>query len=831
MKSLQTFCCAALLFIAHGALAPQLRAQQAPAPTPAQSRPMAPSVGPGEVRGTVVADGDNAPIAGATISVRNKRDSALVTGTIAGADGSFRVQGLLAGTYYLRITQLGFAARTTPAFTVSDSARVATITGIRLPRVAVQLQAVDVNAERSAVTIAPDRNSYQAKQLAPAATSASEVLQATPSVEVDGDGKVSLRGNESVAIQINGRPAPISGEQLGAYLRNLPANIVDRIEVVTTPSAREDPEGMAGIINIVLKENVDLGLSGGFFTNASPAQRYNASGNLGYQAGRFTTFTSYGYNVGGHPIDATNQRERFDNEARPLSFSEQISASDVKFRGQNFSTTVDFKANKRDVISNILSLNRASNAGDTEEAHVETDGDRLLLSEFGRTRSTTMSHTVADYTLAFKRTIEPRKHELSAETRVSRNAEKSGAEMWRRAADGTSPSDGERERVDGVTKQGIAQLDYLRTLGARTKLETGYKGTVRALDRNYALVNDPFATGTWTPSDASNSYRFTERVQAGYVVFSQGVGKLELQGGLRAEGSARDFTLAGVSHPYDYSSLFPSAVASYKPSDATQLKLSYSRRIRRPVANELNPFPRYPMDAQSVFIGNSALKPEYTDALELGYQRTFSRGSLQISPFYRSTTDIIRVVYDPDAVVNGREVTAVTFANLAKGRSMGADLNVSYKPGPKLSLLTTLNIFRMKTDGGPSSSLASQATAWSAHVNATTQLTPAYSIQAMYGYHAPMVAEGGRVSNSQHMDVVFRRKMTEKSSLTLRAADPFRMSGMRVASSGGNVTQITERRFHSRTMFLAYQRSFGKPPKVKQVTTDAESEAQTGLVQ
>src|SRR5687767_13876892 len=280
---------------------------------PAAARPAGPPPsGPGEVRGKVVAQEDKAPVAGATITVRAKRDSSLVAGAIAKDDGSFRVQGLRPGTYYLRITQLGFSPRTTPDFSVTPEKPSTTIEGIRLPRVAVELSTVEVAAERAAVAIEPDRNSYQAKQVAPAATNASEVLHATPSVEVDGDGKVSLRGNENVAIQINGRPAPIRGEQLGAYLKGLPANIVDRIEVVPTPSARHDPEGMAGIINIVLKENVDLGLSGGFTANGSPSQRYNVGGNLGYQAGRFTLSTNYGFNSGKQNITGINDRERHD---------------------------------------------------------------------------------------------------------------------------------------------------------------------------------------------------------------------------------------------------------------------------------------------------------------------------------------------------------------------------------------------------------------------------------------------------------------------------------------------------------------------------------------
>ncbi|MBA3579838.1 MAG: TonB-dependent receptor, partial [Gemmatimonadaceae bacterium] len=716
--------------------AASMQAQQTP-PRPAGPPP----AGPGEVRGTVVAQEDKAPVAGATITVRSKRDSSLVAGVIAKDDGTFRVQGLRPGTYYLRITQLGFSPRTSPEFSVTPEKLSTTITGIELPRVAVELSTVEVAAERSAVVIEPDRNSYSAKQVAPAATSASEVLQATPSVEVDGDGKVSLRGNENVAIQINGRPAPIRGEQLGAYLKGLPANIVDRIEVVPTPSARHDPEGMAGIINIVLKENVDLGLSGGFTANGSPSQRYNVGGNLGYQAGRFTLSTNYGFNADERSIIGINDRERHTALFAPLSFTEQDIAAEAGAQGHNLNFNVDFKANKRDVISNILSLNRRGSTDASILTYTELAGDRTQTDNYNRVRDAEIIGFVADYTLAFKRTIDPRKHEFGAELRLNRSSDDDNNTLWRRSIPGDVATEGELTELDAVTQQAIGQFDYTRTLRARTKLETGYKGTARWLDRDYSVSRDMTSSGTWTLDNAlSNSFQFDEQVHAAYGVLSQGVGKWELQGGLRAERASREFQLAGDSYPYNYTSLFPSAVANYKVSDATQVKLAYSRRVRRPGTQELNPFPQF-FDVQNVFIGNPNLNPEYTDALELGYTRTFKTGTLQVSPFYRRTTDIIRVEIDASDVVQGREVTSISFKNLATGNSWGTDVNGSLRLGSKLSGFGGFNIFKMVTDGGSTSSLGSGGVTWSARINGTTQIRPDLSLQAMYFYRAPVQQE------------------------------------------------------------------------------------------
>ncbi len=228
-----------------------------------QGRPTTPPpAGNGELRGVVTAAEGSVPLQHAGVAVRSASDSVLVAGAITSENGSFQIRGLRPGAYYMRVTLIGFGPQR-KEFTITPAAPTFDAGTIAMARVAVALQGVEVTEDRPTMTIEPDRNAYRAKDVAPAAANASEVLEAVPSVQVDGEGKVSLRGNENVAIQINGRPSPIRGPQLAAYLKGVPANIIERIEVVPNPSAKYDPEGMAGIINIVLKADTDLGLSAG----------------------------------------------------------------------------------------------------------------------------------------------------------------------------------------------------------------------------------------------------------------------------------------------------------------------------------------------------------------------------------------------------------------------------------------------------------------------------------------------------------------------------------------------------------------------------------------
>jgi len=775
----------------------------------------------GEVRGAVL-DESGAPVPGASIAVRSNADSALVAGAIASANGAFRIQGLRPGTYWLRVTFLGFRPRV-QEFTIGEASPRVALGGFRLSRVAVTLEGMQVTSERATVTIEPDRNTYRAKDVAPSAGNASEVLDAVPSVQVDGDGKVSLRGNENVAVQINGRPSPLRGTQLGGYLKALPANVIERIEVIPNPSAKHDPEGMAGIINIVLRQNTDLGWSAGANLGFANSDRYNGSGNVGYQRGPLTLFTSYGHYSDFRGVFGINDRERYDALRSLLSVTEQDIDERSGNDGHNVYTSADYKLNRRDVLSNALSLNFRRFTNGMASAHTELSGSRALLGRYDRLRDTDNEGRMIDYTVAFKRTFEPRNHELSMELRLNRSHDEDRTTLWRqpRATDGSpsgSPLEGEIDDLDAVTRQLTGQLDYTRSLAKRTKIESGYKGTARWLDRNFAVTKDILGTGEWVRSDLSNAFEFDENVHAVYAVLSHGIAKFDLQAGLRGEYATRDFALAdpAASYPYEYGSLFPSGVVLYNLTDASQVKLSYSRRIRRPGTQELNPFPSF-FDVQNVFIGNPSLSPEYTDAFELGYTRNGKLGSLQVSPFYRRTSNVIRVDINTADTLDGREVTTVSFKNLATSNSWGTDLNGTLRIGSRFNGFAGFNVFKIVTDGGSQSALSSSAVTWMGRVNATTQLSKTFSVQGSYFYRAPMKIERGRFAAQQSTSFTVRQKLRGDAAVVgLRVIDPFKTGGFKIRAGDDNVIQITERNFGVRGAFLTFQFNYGQAPRIRQ---------------
>jgi outer membrane receptor protein involved in Fe transport len=798
-----------------------LAAGTLPAQGPARGAPGAPPPsGNGEIKGTIVDLKSSAPVARASVSVRAKASGALVAGAIAGPTGAFRVQGLRPGNYALRITFLGFEPKLQDVAITPDKP-IVDLGQVQLSRVALTLGAVAVVEKEEAVSIQPDRNAYRAKDLAPAATNASQVLEATPAVTVDADGKVSLRGNENVAIQINGRPAPISGAQLGAYLKSLPAGLLDRVEVIPNPSAKYDPEGMAGIINIQLKQNVDLGVSAGLTVGAAKQDKYNASGNLGYQAGKLTTFSNVGIFSDDRDVTGINNLLRYDQGDALMSATNQGIRGSNGFRAQNFGTNVDYKLNRRDVWSNGISINHRDATDDSRADYSELNGTGTLLDRYYRPRANESKGLNVDYTSALKRTFEPRKHELSAEFRFNRSHDEDVTNLWRESASFSGVSDGtqiqrERDNTDAVTKNVTGQVDYTRQLGS-TKLESGLKSNARWLDREFSVVKDSLGDENWVNSTLSNAFTFNEQVHAAYAVVSRSLGKVDAQAGLRGEYANRDFQLSDKSYPYHYTSFFPSGVLSFNLTQSSQAKVSYSRRIRRPGTQELNPFPTF-FDVQNVFLGNPALNPEYTDAYELGYNRSGKFGSFQLSPFYRHTTNVIRFIINTDDVVDGRDVTTISFKNLAKSDSWGTDVNGSFKIGKRFSGFAGGNIFKLVTEGGSTTSVAgTDAVTWSARVNGMADITPTFSVQAFHMYRAPMKVEGGKFSKMQFTNITFKKKVDgDNGSVSLRLSDPFNTGKFRVQAGTNGQTQITERSMGNRAAYLTYQWNYGQTPRIRQ---------------
>jgi ferric enterobactin receptor len=807
---------AIVLALGAGAAAAQVQGPppgarpNAPAGAPGQ-----PPVAPGQIRGSVVDAATGRPVGAAQVAVRSAADSSLVTGAVVRADGTFRVEGLRPGRYVLRVTAMSYSPARTGVVAVPPGAPLADAGTIRLSPAAVALEGVTATAQRAEVAMAPDRNTYQARTIATTGGTAVDVLRNVPSVEVDADGKVSLRGNGNVAIQINGRAAPLQGDQLARFLQQLPAGIVDRVEVVPNPSAKDDPEGLGGIINIVLKQGADLGTSGGFALGAGTGNKYNASGNLGWQRGRVTLFGTYGFNDDHRLSTGDALQLNRTSESRLL----QDIDGDMDMRAHNLTGNGEVKLDPRTSLATNLLYSRRSWNVDQSNVYRRLDAANAQTEQFSDLDQGHNPGRTVDGSLSLKRAFTPQANELSAEVRFNRSRDGSEDNFTHRelGVDGeptATPAALRRTGLDALSHTWTMQADWMRAFTPHTKLEAGYKGTLRHLDNGYVAEN--FTGGAWQNDPTqTNSFVYDEHVHAGYAMLTQGVGPVSLQGGLRVERASNSFDLTtsgGQTYDNAYTSFFPSALAAWNLSPSRQVKASYSRRVQRPDTRLLNPFLFY-QDPQHAWQGNPNLKPEYTDSYELGFQQSGRLGSVQVTPFWRHSTQAIRPILSIDA--NGFSITRAQ--NLATANHYGADVNGSLRLGSTVNAFGGFSVFKMVVDAtNVAAGLSTNTVTWSARGNATWKVDPKTDLQVFGMYRAPLRAVTGRFGAFSMTNLSLRRKLDgDKSSLSLRLSDPFDMMGFRMTSDRDQFYQVTHNKWGARAAYLTFNYNFGHAPRIR----------------
>jgi outer membrane receptor protein involved in Fe transport len=792
-------------------------------------------------------------VANASVTVRGAegRDTALVGGALTRADGAFRVEGLRPGRYTVRVRALGFAplVRRDVAVTAADP-RV-DLGRLTLSAVAAQLTSVEVQADRSTESLAPDRNTFTVKDMpATAGGTAVDVLRNVPAVEVDGDNNVSLRGNSNVVVQINGRVSPMRGQALGNFLAQLPANMVAKVEVVSNPSAKNDPEGLGGIVNIVLKQQADLGTSGGFSGGGGSTGQVNANGNLGHQSGPWTLFSSYGFMHDRRTVSGFSSRSAMVGVgAVPGSGLNADLDGVMRPESHSFTGTAEYKAGAKDVLANNLVVNRRAMSRDFGSFYRAVDGAGTLTGRTDQRTDQSQGGTTLDYALTWRHTPDQQKNTLVTEVRANLGRDEndlafSNASLRPDGSPSGVPTALETNLTTERARAFFAQTDWTRELRKGTKLETGYKGIFRRQTSDFDVATAA-GTGPYAPDlFRSNAYTFYEHVNAVYGVLSQRAGRVDLQAGLRLETADTRFNLATTGRRYDndYKSAFPSALASFTDARGRNFKASYSKRISRPDVRQLNPF-GFREDQFTAFEGNPSLRPEYTHAYELGFQQPLGKGqrggpnggggtsgTLQITPFLRHTVSSVRQV----GRVDEAGILRLTFANAASVDQYGADMNLSVRRG-RFNGFGGGSVFEQVTDASNLGALGVgsrvRAFGWSARANGTLKLTPTLDLQGFTMYRAPMRVEQGRISRFALANIALRQKLRgDQASVTVRVMDPFGTMGWAVRANDGRVLQTMDRRFGARGTFLNFSYNFGKAPRIRARPQEQDQAPQAGGV-
>jgi ferric enterobactin receptor len=735
------------------------------------------------IRGTLH-DAQKKAVPFGSVGLYRAADSTLVNGVASDEAGRFALPAQ-AGRYYLKITMVSFQERVIPNIAVQ--AQDVQLGSLQLKTSAELLEEILVRGERSQMELTLDKKIFHVgKDLANAGGTAVDILSNVPSVGVDVEGNVSLRGSGNVRILIDGKPSGLVSIKGGSGLQQLQGSSIEQIEVITNPSARYEAEGMGGIINIVLKKERQEGFNGSFDLITGRPDNFGLGANVNYRRKNLNFFVNYTASYRNAPGRNTTYQELYGADTL---ISDQT--MDTRLKGLNNSARagLDYFINPNNILTGAYTYRLSKGKRYSDIRYLDYLGSTSnLQSRTDRTQDETETEPNAEYALSYKKTFARKGQELTADMRFLDNWEESDQYFTEQAyqANGSPIGAGllQRSLNDETEKQFLVQVDYVHPFGEEGKLEAGLRSSTRDMTNNFSVTNREENMSWKTLDSLTNNFLYEENIHALYGIMGNKVRKFSYQVGLRAELTDVTTTLKekdefdqlkDKKNPRDYANLFPSLHFTYELPRQHALQLSYSRRVRRPQYNDLSPFMTY-SDRRNYWSGNPDLSPEFTDAYELGHIKYFDKGSLSSSLYYRYTTDkVIRI----------RRVDEIGFSftrpeNLATEKAFGAEFAGSYNPFAWWKLDGSLNLFRAMTDGrNLDDALQSDTYSWFVRKN---------SRFTIWGnYEAPQKTPQGKRKALATLDLALSRDiLRDKATLTLNVTDVFNSRRFRSIMEGVN---------------------------------------------
>jgi outer membrane receptor protein involved in Fe transport len=792
----------------------------------------------GKISGTIVDAQNLQTIEYANVVVYRWRDSTVVGGTVSNSKGKFLIDKLVFGRYYLKVSYIGYSTKRYDSLIVTPRKTEYNYNLIKLKPKNVNLNEVVVNSQKEATNYNLDKKVFNVDlNLANSGGTAVDILQNIPSVTVDADGGVAVRGNTNITVLVDGKPAELAGFSGSDVLAQIPASSIESIELVTNPSAKYDPDGTGGIINVILKRKSNLGLNGTLMGNAGTKGRYNSSVNLNLRSDNFNIFSSYDgrfFNMlnGGNTV-------RTSSLAGVSNTLDQYSNNINNMKNNSFNIGGDYYFTEQD----ILSFSTQFRIGDFDNGGTISYKDYLqyidLDQNFDRISKATRNFNSGNYTLSYKKKFDDKNQEFTADVMYSQSsmdaATNTNQQYYTTDISLVVPATSLQNALSTNTqKTWLVQANYIQPLGAVGRLEAGFKSSIKDLGSNNNYLNFDFATNSWGPSNLmNNDYDYKEQIHAVYGIFSNSLGLLTYQLGLRAEeayikGSS---VSEDLSFSNNYFEVYPTVHLKYNLSDIDELALSYSRRIDRPNNRQLNPYIDR-SDSLNWSQGNLNLKPQFFNSFEMGYTTLVAKTSLITNLFYRSSNNLISTITTlstsqngtllPNGILLPNSVTYSTFENIASGQSYGAEFIAASQVSEWLKLNGNVSVFNNSVDD-PSLGGNRTSTSWIARLNTTFTLIEGLQLQLMFNYNSPslLIQTGGgsggiggggffggstaqsKVEEQHYMDLMLRDEvMNGMLTFTLRVTDVFNTRTFNTETTGSNFYQTNNRIMDTRIASL-----------------------------
>ena len=793
----------------------------------------------GIVKGKILDRQKSEPLGFVNIKVTEQGSDKFAGGGITDAGGNFNVTGLKDGKYTLSLTFMGYKD-VTRQFEITPAKREVQFKLLYMAEDAKQLNEVTVTGQRATMKLEVDRKSFDVGQLiSNAGQSASDVLDNVPSIEVDNDGNVSLRGNSSVEVWINGKASGLTSDNRAQILQQLPAESIERVEVIDNPSAKFSAEGSAGIINIVLKKDRKAGYYGSVQAGGDTRGGANTSFNINYNSRLIDTYLNIGYR---HRANTGHMESQQTSNTYNQTYD-----SDSKQRGNNLFTRagVTLHATTKDDFSLSGMLMHGGGNSHSYTPYMYTAVANGLndyqLDRLNRSRTgMDMHYGEFNYRHSFTD-----KHFIDFTANLS---------SWKMNGDNWYQDSTVTANVDDVTysyqyrPQHInnhrkeLKLEYENQVTKNFKVEAGYNGSFsRENTPQESYIDNSSFDGTNASEDKLffNRFIYKQDLHAFYTTLSYKFGALSLMGGLRGEywrvntesytwEQEHDASLREQPFKKDYFQLFPSVFMSWQMTETQQLQLNYTRRLRRPWGGQLNSF-RDTRDATTVSFGNPYLTPEFSNSFSLNYLKQWNDHSLLVSAYYRPTTDVIqRISYKNQE--DG--LFYQTSMNVAKSLSTGLEMTVKNKLWRILDLTTSanayyyrLNGFSYDIDGQTVTGNSDHNFTWNARMTASLMLPYDISIQTTGRYTARQVITQGYRKANYSIDFGARKNFFNKLfTLSVNCRDLLDSRRFETFTSGPNFTRHQINRRGGRRVSMTLTWNFGNMKQKKRPNKSHGSE-------
>ncbi len=641
------------------------------------------------IKGMVFDENTQQPLEYATISLYAQRDSSLVDGTVTDVNGQF-ILNTRAGKFFMLIDFLSYNQKRIDGIRVRPPDSPLDLGEILLTENSAILDEVEVVAEKSSMELKLDKRVFNVgKDLTNAGGSASDILDNVPSVEVDVEGNVSLRGSENVRILIDGRPSGLVASGADA-LRSMQGDMVKSVEVITNPSARYDAEGEVGIINIILKKEKKKGVNGSFGLTAGIPANYGASYSLNFRRDKINLFSNFG-------ISYRENRGYSKEERRTAKDGDLILESDSQITRKrlsgNFQLGMDYYINPKNIIT-VSGLGKYTDGRNPANTTYKDYENGQLTNSSTRVNDEEEDGYNLEGSFLYQKLFDKKDHKFTFDVKYIERDETEIGDFEESFDNQSGPSLIQRSSSTEDAVNTLVQSDYVHPFGENGRFELGVKASFRTIENDY-IVEEQDELGEWKLFENNqgrtfkDDFLYQENIYAAYAMYGNKIKRFGYQVGIRTEYSDIETRSLEVVNPRNYINWFPSAHLTYEVSEKDQFQLSYSRRLTRPRFWYLLPFLTF-NNPRNLFGGNPDINPEYADSYEFGFLKFFEKGSLLTSIYYRHRTDVISRLTIPgnDGTASGIPV------NLPEEDNYGLEINLSYEPTKWWRLNANTNIFR-----------------------------------------------------------------------------------------------------------------------------------------